>query len=243
MSTKIDGIFLIGTKISDGKFILTSRYLLEKKEPQKLIRYIMPNVRGAQECKRRLLANVVQSRFLYAAPNWSSSITSGAFKRMESVQRRTMFTRCTLLQNSILRGCSGCDIYAANKTTCGGKNVRLRLTRKKHRKDGAFGAVAERMGNIRQRKMDLQAHSRFYGHCGQGEDMDTFHLTQFLAGRGCFRDYRWIRYYEPLSDMRCGPRYRRVILRRMGTLAQRRATNVDEITSGNIINLNMFMSK
>lgn len=39
---------------------------------------LMPNINGPSQAKRRLLASVVESQLLYAAPNWIDAVTASA---------------------------------------------------------------------------------------------------------------------------------------------------------------------
>jgi len=51
---------------------------------------ILPDLRGAKQKTRRVLATVVTSRLLYGAPIWSTTITAKARSTMESAYRRVM---------------------------------------------------------------------------------------------------------------------------------------------------------
>ena len=49
---------------------------------------LMPNIDGPRKAKRRLVASVVHSKLLYAAPVWANAVQYHAFqKRLFSVQR------------------------------------------------------------------------------------------------------------------------------------------------------------
>jgi hypothetical protein len=50
--------------------------------------YILPNIGGAKEHRRRLLSTTVMSRVLYGVPCWSTSIGEAAWKKLEAVQRK-----------------------------------------------------------------------------------------------------------------------------------------------------------
>ena len=48
----------------------------------------MPNIGGPREAKRRLVASVVNSKLLYAAPAWTSALNNHAIqKKLSSAQR------------------------------------------------------------------------------------------------------------------------------------------------------------
>jgi len=55
----------------------------------KKLGYILPNIGGAKELRRRLLSTTAMSRILYGAPCWSTSMGEVAWKKLEAVQRRT----------------------------------------------------------------------------------------------------------------------------------------------------------
>ena len=49
---------------------------------------LMPNISGPREAKRRLVASVVNSKLLYAAPIWTSALNNHAIqKKLFSAQR------------------------------------------------------------------------------------------------------------------------------------------------------------
>ena len=49
---------------------------------------LMPNIGGPREAKRRLVASVVNSKLLYAAPIWTSALNNHAIlKKLFSAQR------------------------------------------------------------------------------------------------------------------------------------------------------------
>ena len=85
----------------------------------KAIRYgaalarLMPNIGGLREAKRRLVASVVNSKLLYAAPVWTSTLKKHAIqKKPFSAQRsfvvrsvsayRTVSTSAVLVLASVL---------------------------------------------------------------------------------------------------------------------------------------------
>ncbi|XP_025406841.1 uncharacterized protein LOC112680841 [Sipha flava] len=59
-------------------------------EARRCLTQILPNLRGAKQRTRRVLATVVTSRLLYGAPIWSTSITVKALGIMEAAYRRIM---------------------------------------------------------------------------------------------------------------------------------------------------------
>lgn len=59
-------------------------------EAGKHLSQILPNLRGARQNTRRVLATVVPSRLLYGTPIWSSTISAGAMNTMKSAYRMTM---------------------------------------------------------------------------------------------------------------------------------------------------------
>ena len=72
----------------------------------------MPNIGGPREAKRRLVASVVNSKLLYAAPIWTSALNNHAIlKKLFLVQRgvvmrivsvhRTVSTSAVLVLGSV----------------------------------------------------------------------------------------------------------------------------------------------
>jgi len=56
----------------------------------RILTQILPNLRGAKQRTKRVLATVVTSWLLYGAPMWSTSITVKVLGTMESAYRRIM---------------------------------------------------------------------------------------------------------------------------------------------------------
>ncbi|KAF0771284.1 Uncharacterized protein FWK35_00006815 [Aphis craccivora] len=49
------------------------------------LRYILPNMGGAGQRKRKLLLCVVTSKLLYGAPCWAERMTIASWKKLETV--------------------------------------------------------------------------------------------------------------------------------------------------------------
>lgn len=54
----------------------------------KQLGYILPNLGGAKQWRRRLLGNVAISHILYGAPCWEAGMAKSAWSKLEKIQRR-----------------------------------------------------------------------------------------------------------------------------------------------------------
>ena len=54
---------------------------------------LMPNINGPREAKRRLVASVVQSKLLYAAPVWANALQTHAIQRRLFLAQRSVALR------------------------------------------------------------------------------------------------------------------------------------------------------
>jgi len=169
--------------------------------------HIMPNLRGPRQKTRKLLACVVTSRLLYAAPIWSQSMLAKGWKTLAAVHRRSQLrTAC----------CYSTVSYEAAAVVSGIPPIRLLA---KERTDVYNGkckneARDELIRNWQKEWMEgvngkgswtrrLIPNIEEWVKRGHGEV--CFHTTQVLTGHGCFASYLH-RFKIQLSDAceQCG---------------------------------------
>jgi hypothetical protein len=156
---------------------------------------IMPRVNGASDTKRRLLASVADSIVLYAAPVWGSEAlkTQDNINILEKTQRkaalrisrayRTISTDAAMVLAGTIpwkhKVRERTEIYKgeANKKEAREESIRRWELEWEDNGEGAKGSWTRKI------IPDLRAWiTRKHGHL-------TYHLTQVLAGHGCFQAY------------------------------------------------------
>lgn len=170
---------------------------------------LMPNMGGSSQRKRRLLATVVESQLLYAAPIWASALVfERNVKTLQRPQRtialrvamayRTVSTQAILVVAGIVpahllaleRQLRYERRFEANKTI-----VQKEIQDEVYRRWQAEWDAAD-TGRWTQRLIgDIKKWTnRTFG-------MVNFHLTQMLTGHGCFSQY--LHRFKKLADPRC----------------------------------------
>lgn len=171
---------------------------------------LMPNVGGPAENKRRLLATVVQSQLLYAAPVWHRALRHIKYKAKLSSPQRKMALRvagayCTVSTEAImvvtgtipihLLAEERADIEIATKTGVSLETAKTETRIKTMAKwqkewdESSKGRWTHRL------IPNVQAwSSRRWG-------VVNFHTTQFLTGHGCFKSY--LLKYKRCEDEVC----------------------------------------
>ena len=169
--------------------------------------WLMPNIREPREAKRRLVASVVHSKLLYAAPVWANALQNHAIqKRLFSAQRsaalrivsayRIVSTSAVLVLASI----PPIDLLAEERQETFQLRKELTCTdlreiaraKESIRKDGRHRLVekwqmrwhSEQTGRWTYRLiLELAIWlNRKHGEVG-------FYLAQALSGHGCFNAY------------------------------------------------------
>lgn len=160
---------------------------------------LMPNIGGPRQTQRRLLAHVVDSITLYAAPIWHEAAKVKSYTREITAARRRSCLRVTSGYRTIsseavgvLAGILPLDIAA---------DERARLFERLDEKD-----VTKAQMKKEERQRSVEAWQRRWDASKKGRwthrlvpnieawvdrrhgDLD-FYLTQLLTGHGCFRYY------------------------------------------------------
>ena len=169
---------------------------------------LMPNIDGPREAKRRLVASVVHSKLLYAAPVWASAIKSHAIlKKLSSAQRgvalrvisayRSVSTSAVLVLASV----PPIDLLTREKQET--FQLRRELSCNDNEQEYARAKVAVRKEArsrlvTRWQERWCEESTGRWSHClipdlspwlekNHGEV--GLYLTQVLTGHGCFNAY------------------------------------------------------
>ena len=167
----------------------------------------MPNISGSREAMRRLVASVVNSKLLYAASVWTSSLNNHAIqKKLFSVQRdvvlkivsayRTVSTSAVLVLASVppidLLAEKGKETFQLRKELTCLTNLQITRAKEAIRKDGRRRFVEKWQTRWHGDQPGRWIHrlipelttwlDRKHGQVG-------FYLAQALSGHGCFNAY------------------------------------------------------
>lgn len=156
---------------------------------------IMPNTRGPRYMKRRVLAGVVRSVILYAAPIWAESTRFKTYSgKISTVYRLAALRVCSAYRTVsdeavlVIAGLMPIDILARNakweflarRTSGNGPDVNGLTTMAEWQRRWETSTKGRWTYALIP---DLEVWiSRRHGYL-------NFYLTQFLSGHGCFRSY------------------------------------------------------
>jgi hypothetical protein len=151
--------------------------------------HLMPNLRGPRQKSRRLLASVVTSRILYAAPIWVNHMEERAWNKLRSVHRRSQL-RVACGYRTIS--------YAAAAVISSIPPVRLLARERADIRSGLNKETAmNTLFNNWQNDWDISTDGRWTYRLipnvrrwvSRKFGEVTYHLTQVLSGHGCFAAY------------------------------------------------------
>ena len=179
---------------------------------------LMPNIGGPSEAKMRLVASVVHSKLLYAAPVWANALQNHAIqRRLFSAQKlvalrivsayRNVSTSGVLVRASVppvdLLSEEGQETFQLRKLTCADLQ-QIARAKEAIRKDERRRLVekwqmrwyGEQTGRWTYRLIPELATwlNRKHGEVG-------FYLAQALSGHGCFNAY--LRCFKKRDDESC----------------------------------------
>ncbi|KAE9536737.1 hypothetical protein AGLY_006970 [Aphis glycines] len=158
-------------------------------EAVKHLTRILPNLRGAKQKTRRVLATVVMSRLLYEASIWSQYITAEAMHIMMVAYRRIMLR---------VACCFRTTSYEAAAVVSSTLPLDLLAIERRRIFEGMDRRVAREQLLVNwQEQWDTAGNGR-WTHClirdvaawyrrKHGEV--SYHLSQVLTGHGCFGKY------------------------------------------------------
>jgi len=185
---------------------------------------LMPNISGPGQWKRRLLASVVESQLLYAAPVWSSTVsasrkaTRGLIRPQRAVALRVIRAYRTVSDEValLLAQMPPADLLAQE---------RARLKKRREQPAPPEGPVMSLDGmKFAERQTTLELWQRRWAFSTKGQWTRrlipnvkrwvcralpqiplTFRMTQALSGHGCFQHYlnRMGRAVNPVC-LQCG---------------------------------------
>lgn len=155
----------------------------------KQLGFIMPNTGGPRQKSRRLLASVVTSRLLYAAPFWFETMLARGWKKMAAVHRRSQLRVACCYRTvshgaaAVVSGIPPIHLLAKERTEVykgstveEAKRSLLDVWQKEWDSCPEGRWTHKLIGNIEV------WHSRRFGNV-------TFHMSQILTGHGCFSAY------------------------------------------------------
>lgn len=152
---------------------------------------IMPNIKGPQESKRRLLPTVIESTVLYGVTIWEKIFTVQKSKNiLDKIQRKvalrvSMAYRTVGIQSArVLARPIPYEILAKERKT----TINKTITKKEARRNSLLSwqkMWSEYDGSIWTHKLIPDVVKWYERKHGQL----NYHLTQFLTGHGCFRQF------------------------------------------------------
>ena len=181
---------------------------------------VMPNIGGPREAKRRLVASVVNSKLLYAAPIWTSAFNNYAIlKRLFLAQRgvvmrsvsayRTVSTSAVLVLASV----PPIDLLAEERKetsqlhkelTCLTNRQEIARAKEAIRKDGRRRLVEKWQAKCHGNQSGRWTHRlipEFTTWLDRNHGQVGFYLAQALSGHGCFNAY--LKRFKKRDDVSC----------------------------------------
>ena len=182
--------------------------------------WLMPHIGGPREAKRRLVASVVNSKLLYAAPIWTSALNNHSIlKKLFSAQRvvvmRIVSAYRTVSTSTVLVLASVPPIYLLaeerketfqlrKELTCLTNLQEIARAKEAIRKDGRCRLVEKWQTRWHDDQSGRWAHrlipelttwlDRKHGQIG-------FYLAQALSGHGYFNAY--LKRFKKIDDKSC----------------------------------------
>lgn len=190
----------IDSRLSFGPHI--EKVAKKAAEAGAMVGRLMPNVEGPREKKRRLLASVVMSRMLYAAPAWGYALKTDSYKkRLTSVQRQVSLRIVSAYKTVstsavfVLASTPPVDLLVAERQE-------IYTRSKDHRQGDPEKGRTQKEARVNllnswQCRWDREKTGRWthslipniknWMERSHGES--SYYLTQVLTGHGCFRSY------------------------------------------------------
>jgi len=178
--------------VMDQKLLFRDHATETSRKTMDIIRklgYILPNIGGARESRRKLLATTAMSRVLYGAPCWSTSMGEAGWKKLEAIQRRisiqvaAAYKTVSYAAISVLASMPPLRLKAEelmNGFNKGDKSAARKVTLNKWQE---YWDTTDK-GHWTHR---LIPNIAVWTNRKHGEI--TFHLTQILTGHGSFGEY------------------------------------------------------
>lgn len=172
----------------------TKRTVQKAEKTMTALLTLMPNIGGPRPSKRRILASVVHSQLLYAAPTWC--------KVADNKKLRMKLTRLQRLL--CIRICSGYRTISAEAAgvIAGVPPIELMVEERRDRYDGVTKTVTRTFLETKwQKKWEQGVFGRWTWRLipdikawvGRPFGEPDYYLTQALSGHGSFRKYLYDR--------------------------------------------------
>lgn len=161
---------------------------------------MLPNIGGPSSSKRQLLASVVVSTILYAAPVWERALLVDTYRRkLESIYRRCAirvicgYRTISLDAACVISGLTPIDILAEEAS-----RIRQEMIRnprgdakeiRKAEKNRSQQKWQERWDNSPNGRWTHNLIPNIKEWTNRTHGNVTYHLTQFLTGHGKFRQF------------------------------------------------------
>jgi hypothetical protein len=169
---------------------------------------LMPNIKGPGQWKRRLLATVVESQLLYAAPVWADTVSaSSGSVRLLLRPQRVIALRVIRAYRMVSDEAALLLAYMPPANLLAEERSRIRSRRKQQPLPDAPPMSLEKIKSL-ERKTTLEIWQRSWAYSRKGQwtrmlipDVrrwhdkllpkvpTTFRVTQALTGHGCFQYY------------------------------------------------------
>ena len=182
--------------------------------------WLMSNICGPREAKRRLVASVVNSKLLYVAPVWTSALNNHVIqKKLLSAQRgvvlrivsayRTVSTSAVLVLASVapidlLAKESKHTFQLRKELTCSTNLQEIVRAKKVIRKDGIRRLVEKwqaRWHGDQSRRWTHRLIPELTTWLDRKHGQVGFYLAQALSGHGCFNAY--LKRFKKRDDESC----------------------------------------
>ena len=182
---------------------------------------LMPNIGGTRKAKRRLVASVVNSKLLHAAPVWTSALNNHAIqKKLFSAQTGVVMRIVSAYRNVstsavlVLASVPPIDLLAEesketfqlrNELTCLTNLQEIACAKEAIRKERRRRLVEEwqtRWHGYQSGRWSYRLISEFATWLDRKHGQVGFNLAQALSGHGCFNAY--LKRFKKRDDESCG---------------------------------------
>lgn len=151
--------------------------------------YLLPNLGGAKEKKRRLLCSVAISKLMYGVTCWEKRMAEKGWAVLEKIRRR-LALRTACGYNSVSEGAIGVIASIPPLKLQAREITRRSEARKENYEDGEMiGRWQEVWETDNKGRWTFEQIPNVKKWVGRKHGDINFHLTQFLTGHGSFGKY------------------------------------------------------
>lgn len=149
--------------------------------------YILPNLGGAKEWRRRLLAGVAMSQIMYGVKCWESKMASTGWNKLEKLKRRlALMTTCSY--SSVSHEAIGV-VASMPPMKLKAKERVSRAEREEEAETEMFNKWQEQWSVAEKGRWTYSLIPDLSRWVNRRYGETNFHLTQFITGHGCFGHY------------------------------------------------------